>query len=137
MAHDRQVRPLSAPDARAGFHAVTSCPPPSQKSGHFTCCRERTDLVLLHPGGASAEDSGAALTAPGLARRLLSHRAGEQLSPPTRKEDHVTQDIPVIVCFWLEEEAQALTEGVASYLQKPILYRDVLTALTDVGARAP
>ncbi len=53
------------------------------------------------------------------------------------KEDDVTQDIPVIVCFWLEEEARALTEGVASYLQKPILYRDVLTALSDVGVRAP
>jgi CheY-like chemotaxis protein len=52
------------------------------------------------------------------------------------ERDGVTRDIPVIACFWLEEEAQALSEGVASYLQKPILYRDVLTVLSDVGIRA-
>jgi CheY-like chemotaxis protein len=52
------------------------------------------------------------------------------------KQDGATRDIPVIVCFWLEEEAQALSEPVASYLQKPILYRDVLAALVDVGVTA-
>jgi CheY-like chemotaxis protein len=49
------------------------------------------------------------------------------------KQNDVTQAIPVIACFWLEEEAQALPDRVAACLQKPILYRDVLTALAGVG----
>jgi CheY-like chemotaxis protein len=52
------------------------------------------------------------------------------------KQNDVTQTIPVIVCYWLEEEAQALPEHVAACLQKPILYRDVLTALASVGAKS-
>ena len=53
------------------------------------------------------------------------------------EQDGVTRGIPVIACLWLEEEAQALSEHVAACLQKPILYRDVLAALADVGVRAP
>jgi CheY-like chemotaxis protein len=53
------------------------------------------------------------------------------------KEDDVTRDIPVIACFWLEEEAQAVSDHVSTYLQKPILYRDVLAALAGVGIRTP
>jgi CheY-like chemotaxis protein len=76
--------------------------------------REKPSVVFLEVGP------------PGMAGRDTLHML---------KQDDVTQDIPVIVCFWLEEEAQALSEDVASYLQKPILYRDVLTALSDVGVR--
>ena len=53
------------------------------------------------------------------------------------KQNEVTQAIPVIACFWLEEEAHTLSDRVAACLQKPILYRDVLTALAGVGSRAP
>jgi twitching motility two-component system response regulator PilH len=52
------------------------------------------------------------------------------------KQDETTQDIPVIVCFLFEEEAWAQSEGAASHLKEPILYRDVLTALSDVGVQA-
>ncbi len=49
------------------------------------------------------------------------------------KADQATCHIPVVVCSWLDEETGGLSDGVACYLQKPVLYGDFLTALADVG----
>ena len=67
----------------------------------------------------------------------------------TLKSDRLTCDVPVVVCSWLDlgpalrgAEGPALSEaegpqgsqrnGVA-YLRKPVLYGDLVSALTDTG----
>jgi CheY-like chemotaxis protein len=49
------------------------------------------------------------------------------------KADGMTQDIPVIVCSWLEHRDRCLAEGTECHLQKPVLYEDFIAALVDVG----
>lgn len=44
-----------------------------------------------------------------------------------------TQDIPLVLCYWLEEEASTLSTDGVYLLRKPILYGDVYTVLTQVG----
>ena len=49
------------------------------------------------------------------------------------KADPGTRDIPVVICSWLDQEEGSLEDGADVYLQKPILYEDFVTALTNVG----
>jgi CheY-like chemotaxis protein len=51
----------------------------------------------------------------------------------TLKADTATCHIPIVVCSWLDQGTSRLAEGSACYLQKPVLYGDFLTALTNVG----
>lgn len=49
------------------------------------------------------------------------------------KADQAGRDIPVVVCSWLDREANGLAEGATYYLQKPVLYEDFVTALAEIG----
>jgi CheY-like chemotaxis protein len=49
------------------------------------------------------------------------------------KADGTTQNVPVIVCSWLEHRERCLAEGAERHLQKPVLYGDFVAALVDVG----
>jgi twitching motility two-component system response regulator PilH len=51
----------------------------------------------------------------------------------TIKMDRATWDIPVVVCSWLDREANGLAESATYYLQKPVLYEDFVTALAEIG----
>jgi CheY-like chemotaxis protein len=51
----------------------------------------------------------------------------------TIKADQATRDIPVVVCSWLDREANGLAESATYYLQKPVLYEDFVTALAEMG----
>jgi CheY-like chemotaxis protein len=53
----------------------------------------------------------------------------------TLKADLTTQDIPVLICSWLDEELRSLEEGAAAYLRKPVMYDDLHAALTDASAQ--
>ena len=44
-----------------------------------------------------------------------------------------TQDIPLVLCYWLEEETSTLPMDGVHLLRKPILYGDVYAVLTQVG----
>ncbi len=44
-----------------------------------------------------------------------------------------TQGIPLVLCYWLEEETSALPTDGVHLLRKPILYGDVYSVLTRVG----
>ncbi len=48
------------------------------------------------------------------------------------KTDPYTQDIPVIVCSVLAEEALATTIGADAYLRKPVTQSSLVLALTQV-----
>jgi len=52
------------------------------------------------------------------------------------KADIATQDIPVVICSWLDETARSLQEGAMAHLRKPVMYEDVSAALTDAGVQA-
>ena len=49
------------------------------------------------------------------------------------QRDASTQEIPLVLCYWLEEETSTLPTGGAHLLRKPILYGDVYSVLTQVG----
>lgn len=49
------------------------------------------------------------------------------------RADQGTQDIPVVVCSWLDDEARSLEEGANAHLRKPVMYSDVLEALVEAG----
>jgi len=49
------------------------------------------------------------------------------------KSDMATSCIPVVLCSWLDEQKRGSEEGAATYLRMPILYKDFITALTDIG----
>lgn len=49
------------------------------------------------------------------------------------QRDASTQGIPLVFCYWLEEETSALPVGGVHLLRKPILYGDVHSVLTKVG----
>ncbi len=48
------------------------------------------------------------------------------------KADQATWDIPVVVCSWLDREANGLAENATYYLQKPVLYEDFAAALAEI-----
>jgi len=47
------------------------------------------------------------------------------------KADLATRDIPVLICSWLDEKLRSQQEGATAYLRKPVMYDELLTALTD------
>ena len=49
------------------------------------------------------------------------------------KSDMTTSCIPVVLCSWLDEQKRGTEEVAAAYLRMPILYKDFITALTDIG----
>lgn len=49
------------------------------------------------------------------------------------KIEPATRDIPVVVCSWLACQDRCLAEGAAIVLQKPVLYGDLIAALTYAG----
>lgn len=49
------------------------------------------------------------------------------------RDDPATQDIPVVLCSALSEEARSIEEGADGYLRKPVLYQDFIGALEDMG----
>jgi CheY-like chemotaxis protein len=53
------------------------------------------------------------------------------------KVDTQTRQIPVILFSWLAVEARALEEGADAFLQKPVMYADLLDALALVGISSP
>ena len=52
------------------------------------------------------------------------------------KDDLTICDIPILLCSWLEDERRGLEEGADVYMRMPILYKDFLAALTDIGVAA-
>ena len=44
-----------------------------------------------------------------------------------------TQNIPVVICSWLDDEVRCLEEGADAHLRKPVMYSDVFDALADAG----
>ena len=53
------------------------------------------------------------------------------------KDNAQTRQIPVILFSWLAVEARALEEGADVFLQKPVMYADLLDALALVGISSP
>lgn len=51
------------------------------------------------------------------------------------KADRTTQEIPIVVCSWLDEQTHSLQEGAVAYLRKPIMYDDLSTVLTQAGVQ--
>jgi CheY-like chemotaxis protein len=49
------------------------------------------------------------------------------------KNDQTTQNIPVVLCSWLDEDQRVIEEGADAYLRKPILFSDFKTVLSLLG----
>jgi response regulator RpfG family c-di-GMP phosphodiesterase len=49
------------------------------------------------------------------------------------KSNAATQNIPIVLCSWLDDETFCLDEGADAYLRKPILYEDFFSTLTNLG----
>jgi CheY-like chemotaxis protein len=49
------------------------------------------------------------------------------------KADPVTQEIPVVLFSWLDDEELALQKGADVYVRKPVMFADFLSALTTAG----
>jgi CheY-like chemotaxis protein len=49
------------------------------------------------------------------------------------KKNTATQNIPVVLCSWLDDENFCLEEGADAYLRKPILYEHFYSTLTNLG----
>ena len=49
------------------------------------------------------------------------------------KSELTTQCIPVVLCSWLDEHQRGLEEGAAACLRMPILYKDFVSVLTEIG----
>ena len=54
----------------------------------------------------------------------------------TLKADCATQDVPIVICSWLDEKARSLQAGAVAHLRKPVMYDDVSAALTEAGVQA-
>ena len=51
------------------------------------------------------------------------------------KKDPDVNQIPLIVCSWLDEKSRAMTQGADWFLRMPILYADFIAALGDTKSR--
>jgi CheY-like chemotaxis protein len=51
----------------------------------------------------------------------------------TLTSDRLTRDVPLVVCSWLDEKVCSSQRDEVIYLRKPILYGDLVSALTDGG----
>jgi CheY-like chemotaxis protein len=51
----------------------------------------------------------------------------------TLKQDRDTSEIPIVICSWLDEAARSLQAGATAHLRKPVMYKDVSTALANAG----
>ena len=49
------------------------------------------------------------------------------------KSELTTRCIPVILCSWLDEHKRGIEEGAAAYLRLPILYKDFVNVLAEIG----
>ena len=49
------------------------------------------------------------------------------------KAESLTNCIPVVLCSWLDEQKRGLEEGAAACLRMPILYKDFVSILTEIG----
>ena len=49
------------------------------------------------------------------------------------KADQATNDFPVMVCSWQDEETSILAQEADSYLRKPVSYEEFLAALKEVA----
>lgn len=49
------------------------------------------------------------------------------------KTDQLTRDIPVVICSWLDEKSHSPESDDVIYLRKPVLYRDLASALMTCG----
>jgi CheY-like chemotaxis protein len=49
------------------------------------------------------------------------------------RSDTTTHRIPVVLCSWMDEQKRGLEEGATACLRMPILYKDFISALTDIG----
>ena len=49
------------------------------------------------------------------------------------KSELTTRCIPVVLCSWLDEQQRGLEEGAAACLRMPILYKDFVSVLTEIG----
>ena len=49
------------------------------------------------------------------------------------KSEITTRCIPVVLCSWLDEQKRGLEEGAAVCLRMPILYKDFINGLTEIG----
>jgi CheY-like chemotaxis protein len=96
--------------ARKSGRQVVVSPPDTESLA--LAKQERPALIVLEADQPSA-----------LSREVLQ----------TIKMDQATWDIPVVVCSWLDREANGLAESATYYLQKPVLYEDFVTALAEIG----
>jgi CheY-like chemotaxis protein len=51
------------------------------------------------------------------------------------RADRETQDVPVVLCFWVEEDVHGVAEGTVAHLPKPISYDDLRDVLAGVRQR--
>jgi CheY-like chemotaxis protein len=93
---------------KSGRHAVIS--PPDRESLALAK-QERPAVIVLEADHPNA-----------LSRDVLQ----------ALKADQATWDIPVVVCSWLDREANGLAESATYYLQKPVLYEDFVAALAEI-----
>jgi CheY-like chemotaxis protein len=49
------------------------------------------------------------------------------------KEDAVTQEMPLVLISWVNEQETAALDGVDVYLRKPVMFMDFAEALIEVG----
>lgn len=49
------------------------------------------------------------------------------------KSEVSTHAIPVVLCSWLDEQQRGLKEGAAACLRMPILYKDFISVLSEIG----
>ncbi len=49
------------------------------------------------------------------------------------KSEITTSRIPVVLCSWLDEQKRGHEEGAAACLRMPILYKDFISVLTEIG----
>jgi len=49
------------------------------------------------------------------------------------KSEMATSCIPVVLCSWLDEQTRGIAEGAAAYLRMPILYKDFISVLYEIG----
>jgi two-component system, chemotaxis family, response regulator PixH len=52
------------------------------------------------------------------------------------KAETLTNCIPVVLCSWLDEQKRGREEGAAACLRMPILYKDFVGVLTEIGLYA-
>ncbi len=52
------------------------------------------------------------------------------------KIDKATQNIPIVLCSWLNEDQRGIEEGADACLRKPILYSEFKTVLSLIGIKS-